>query len=72
MGNTELVKRLLKMDDIDKNLGHSAYGSPLMAAISMGHGKIILALLQSNGIGVNSEDSTGWRPLILAVTENQE
>ncbi|GJP87295.1 hypothetical protein CBS115989_9364 [Aspergillus niger] len=68
-GYTDIVKRLLKQDNIKVNIADRTQGTtPLAVAVIQGHAKTVESLLTARRIKVNIRDRRGWTPVFHALS----
>ncbi|GLA21818.1 hypothetical protein AnigIFM62618_001667, partial [Aspergillus niger] len=62
-GYTDIVKRLLKQDNIKLNIADRTQGTtPLAVAVIRGHAETVESLLTIRRVNVNKRDRRGWTP----------
>ncbi|KAI2861456.1 hypothetical protein CBS76997_10186 [Aspergillus niger] len=68
-GHTDIVKRLLKQDNIKVNIADRTRGiTPLAVAAIQGHAKTVECLLAARRIKLNIRDGRGWAPVFHALS----
>ncbi|PYH67112.1 ankyrin repeat domain-containing protein [Aspergillus vadensis CBS 113365] len=68
-GYTDIVKRLLKQDNIKLNIADRTQGTtPLAVAVIRGHAETVESLLTIRRVNVNIRDRRGWTPVFHALS----
>ncbi|GCB25504.1 ankyrin-1 [Aspergillus awamori] len=68
-GYTDIVKRLLKQDNIKLNIADRTQGTtPLAVAVIRGHAETVESLLTIRRVNVNKRDRRGWTPVFHALS----